>query len=111
MTISAFDFNGGPSASGGASCGKRERNRRGAAGARAGNAGGDRRIHAVEIDRQVVAPAIGNACQHRLHAVVMDLIGADQMGALSRRGIDLLLRGTAGGAQPDLEDVVHMLHL
>src|SRR5258706_14217954 len=45
-----------------------------------------------------------------MHAVVVNLIGADQMRAIGLCGLDFLGTGAAGGAQPNLKDLVDMLH-
>src|SRR5882724_2454352 len=81
-----------------------------AAGAGARHARRDRRIHPVEVDGEVIATAIGDAREHGLHAVVVNLVGADQMRAIGLGGLDFLGAGAAGGAQPNLKDLVDMLH-
>src|SRR3978361_850840 len=47
------------------------------AGSRPPPARRDRRIHPVEVDGEVIATAIGDARQHGLHAVVVNVIGGD----------------------------------
>ena len=70
----------------------------------------DRRVHAVEIDRQVIASAIRDARQDRVHADLVQFPCGDQMGAVGACGLDFFGARTAAGAQADLEDLADMGH-
>ena len=81
-----------------------------AARCRAGDGGGDGRIHAVGVDGEVVGAARRDALQHCRHADLLQLDVGDQVGAVVERRLDIRGPRTAGGAQTDLEYVTDVVH-
>ena len=88
--------------------GLRERN---PARHRRGHARRDGAVHAVHVDGEIVAAAVRDAPQDGIHARLMQLVGGDQVSAVGPGRVHLLLARAAGGAEADLEDLAHVLHL
>src|SRR5579875_829749 len=68
--------------------------------ARAGreNSWSDAGIHTVEVESDVIVTAVGDAAEDGFHAPIMHFVGGDEMGATT-------------GIEPDLEDVLDVVHL
>ena len=57
---------------------------------RRGDSRGIRGIHAVEVDRDVVLLARRNTAKNGIHAGVMQLVGADQVGPIGHGRFEFL---------------------
>ena len=71
----------------------------------------DSGIDAVGIDAQVVGPAVRDAIENRLHAVLQHLERRDDLRAVGERIVVLLLSRAALSANADLVDPVEPGHL
>ena len=78
--------------------------------ARAGDCRRNGRVHAIEIHREVIAPAIGDTREDRFHSEFVQLVSGDEMCAIGSGRLDLLYPCTSSRAETDLKNFINMRH-